>query len=91
MSSDGDCGGGSRDGIVGSLVQRRPGGGAAVDSRTRDRRETVESSRRSRARTSAARAADVKSPPMPARHSSMDSEAAASTQRMLSACESEGT
>ena len=39
MSSDGYCGGGSRDGIVGSLVQRRPGGGAAVDSRTRDRRE----------------------------------------------------
>jgi hypothetical protein len=40
--------------------------------------------------TSAARAAEVKSQPMPARHS-MDSEAAASTQRMLSACDSDGT
>jgi len=90
MSSDGDCGGGSRDGIVGSLVQRRPGGGAAVDSRTRDCRElsTVASPDLRRESGGGQEPANAGEP---LSCHSTDSEAAASTQRMLSACESEGT
>ncbi len=97
MSINGDCGGCSRDGIavgvVGGLVQRRPRDSAsatsasdwaaAVARRSIAGLATVESSRRSRARS---RAAEVESPPMSARHS-MDPEEAASTQRMLSACD----